>query len=257
MATIPKIIHYCWFGKNKKSKLAKKCIKSWKKFGKGYRIIEWNETNYNISAAPLYVRQAYEARKWAYVTDYVRLQVVYENGGIYLDTDVEVIRPLDSLLNHHAYFGLEDGKYVATGLGFGAEKGATILTELMTDYRSIPFIQADGSYDLLPCPVRNTQVFSKYGLMPKNEIQVVENGVTVYPSDWFDPIDHKNFQILKTENTYSIHMYAGSWFRDEEKETLKRNRVHAIKHIPNRIFMLLLGKKRYLRIKEKLKGSSH
>ena len=109
---IPKIIHYCWFGRNPKPKLAEKCIKSWKKYCPEYEIIEWNEDNYDLSSAPLYVRQAYEAKRWAFVTDYIRLQVIYENGGIYLDTDVELRKSLDPLLVHQAYFGFEDEKNI-------------------------------------------------------------------------------------------------------------------------------------------------
>lgn len=108
--SIPKVIHYCWFGHDPKPKLAEKCIKSWKKKCPDYKIIEWNEENFDISACPLYVRQAYEAKKWAFVTDYVRLKVVYEHGGIYLDTDVELKKNLDFLLNHKAYFGFEEGR---------------------------------------------------------------------------------------------------------------------------------------------------
>ena len=117
---IPKIIHYCWFGYGPKPKLAEKCIRSWKKYCPDYQIIEWNENNFDISACPLYVRQAYEARKWAFVTDYVRLKVIYENGGIYMDTDVELKKNLDNLLPYNAYFGFENYWVIATGLGFGA-----------------------------------------------------------------------------------------------------------------------------------------
>ena len=161
--SIPRTIHYCWFGRNPLPKLAQKCIKSWKKYCPDYEIIQWNEDNYDLSAAPLYVRQAYEAKKWAFVTDYVRLQVVYEHGGIYLDTDVELIKKLDPLLQYDAYFGFEDGKHIATGLGFGAVKGAPILRELMEDYHDIPFILPDGGYDTKTCPVRNTEVFLRHG----------------------------------------------------------------------------------------------
>ena len=130
---IPKIIHYCWFGRNPKPELAVKCIKSWKKRCPDYEIIEWNEDNFDISSCPLYVRQAYEAKKWAFVSDYVRLKVVYDEGGVYLDTDVELKKGLDALLAYDAYFGFEDGTHVNTGLGFGAVKGAPILKEMMQD----------------------------------------------------------------------------------------------------------------------------
>ena len=137
---IPKTIHYCWFGRNPKPALAQKCIQSWKKHCPDYTIMEWNEDNYDISSAPLYVRQAYEARKWAFVTDYVRLHVVHDHGGIYMDTDVELKKNPDALLEYSAYFGFEDGQYVNTGLGFGAIPGHPFLKEIMADYEGIPFI---------------------------------------------------------------------------------------------------------------------
>ena len=124
---IPKKIHYCWFGHNQLPESAKKCINSWKKFCPSFDIIEWNEENFNIDACPQYVKDAYSQKKWAFVTDYVRLKVVYENGGIYFDTDVELISRIDSLLKYNAYFGFEDGVYVNTGLGFGAVKGMGII----------------------------------------------------------------------------------------------------------------------------------
>ena len=100
---IPKVIHYCWFGGGKKPKLAKKCISSWKTYCPGYKLIEWNESNYDLSSAPQFVREAAEAKKWAFVSDYVRLQVVYQYGGIYLDTDVELLRNIDFLLDQTGY----------------------------------------------------------------------------------------------------------------------------------------------------------
>lgn len=136
---IPKTIHYCWFGRNPKPALAQKCLQSWKKHCPDYTIMEWNEDNYDISSAPLYVRQAYGAKKWAFVTDYVRLHVVHDHGGIYMDTDVELKKNPDALLEHSAYFGFEDGQYVNTGLGFGAVPGHPILKEIMYDYIGIPF----------------------------------------------------------------------------------------------------------------------
>lgn len=219
---IPKKIHYCWFGRNPKPDLAEKCIRSWKRYCPDYEIIEWNEDNYDISAAPLYVRQAYEAKKWAFVTDYVRLDVVYRCGGIYLDTDVEVIKSLDRFLNHRAFFGLESPEYINTGLGFGAEKGAEILEELMSDYQEIPFVLPDGSFDQTSCPVRNTQVFLKHGFLQKDEEQVVRNEIHIYPSDFFSPMSYETGILTITPNTHSIHHFAASWV--DPKNQRQRNR---------------------------------
>lgn len=251
---IPKRIHYCWFGGNPKPKLAKKCFRSWKKYCPGYEIIEWNEDNYDLSAAPLYVRQAYEAKKWAFVTDYVRLQVVYEQGGIYLDTDVELRKPLDPLLENRAYYGFEDGENVNTGVGFGSEPGHPLLREMMEDYRGIPFVLEDGSYDLLSCPVRNTEAFLRHGLRQDNSMQTLEGDVRILPSDYLNPKDWKTGEIRLTQNTLSIHHFSASWYTPEMMKKLKRKqRRQWLRHLPSTIGWKLLGKERYEKIREKLK----
>ena len=148
---IPKVIHYCWFGGNAKPASVLKCIESWKKYCPGYEIKEWNEENFRIEDN-LYCKQAYDAKKWAFATDYARLVIVYNNGGIYLDTDVEVIKPLDDLLNHKFFIGRQQGFQVNTGSGFGAEKGHPVLKRMIDDYEDIPFIDENGEMDLLTCP---------------------------------------------------------------------------------------------------------
>lgn len=211
---IPKKIHYCWFGGNPKSKLAEKCIKSWKTFCPDYEIIEWNEGNYDLSAAPLYVRQAYEAKKWAFVTDYVRLQVVYEQGGIYMDVDVELEKPLDLLLSHSAYFGFENGTFIATGLGFGAEAKTPILWELMADYTQIPFLMEDGSCDLMSCPQRNTAIFLRHGLKQDDSMQVLPGDILILPTIYLCPIDYVMMLRTRSPKTISTHWYDASWRPD-------------------------------------------
>lgn len=226
---IPQVIHYCWFGGQSKPALAEKCFDSWKKVCPGYEIIEWNETSYDISQAPLYVRQAYEAKKWAFVTDYVRLQVVYEHGGIYLDTDVELLRSPDKLLNHHAFFGFEVPELINTGLGFGAEAGSEILRELMADYQDIPFILEDAQMDLTPCPVRNTAVFLRRGLRSDNTKQLLNDGSLILPTEYLCPIDYHTGQKHVTKNTYSIHHFSASW------QSRKQHRHLEYKHRKYRI----------------------
>lgn len=253
---IPKVIHYCWFGGNPLPKLAKKCIKSWKKYCPDYEIIRWDESNFDVSAAPLYVRQAYEAKKWAFVTDYVRLKLVYDHGGIYLDTDVELIKPLDSLLNHKAYFGFEDEINVATGLGFGAEKSAPILAEMMADYADIPFILEDGSYDYTACPVRNTGILVKHGLVQNGQYQELD-GFVVYPKDVFCPVSYYNGRLYQTNQTVSIHWFTASWKSEQylverikkRKEIRKNERKEYISYLPNRILHKLLGNEKYTKLK--------
>lgn len=222
---IPKIIHYCWFGGNQVPKLVKKCIKSWKKFCPDYEIIEWNESNYDITSAPLYVRQAYEAKKWAFVADYVRLHVVYENGGIYLDTDVEVIKPVDALLKYDAYFGFEDYKFINTGVGFGAVKNHDLLHRMMQDYNSIVFIKEDKTYDITPCPQRNSHIFKEYGFNLDGTTQIIKNNA-VFSSEYFCPRKWNDKKIILTQNTYSIHHFTASWKtkKDRKQEKLRQRR---------------------------------
>lgn len=250
---IPKTIHYCWFGRNPKPKLAKKCIKSWKKHCPDYEIIEWNEDSFDISSCSLCVRQAYEAKKWAFVTDYVRLKVVYEHGGIYLDTDVELCKKLDQLLIYGAFFGFEDGIHVATGLGFGAEKGAQILLDMMQDYDTIPFVKEDGKLDITPCPQRNTEALKRYGLVQNDTRQVLDGRTLILPSVVLCPLSYTTGILRKTKDTISIHHFSATWKSEEAKrrEKEKRNALKRdyIIHVPNRVGMKLLGAARYKKLK--------
>lgn len=258
---IPKIIHYCWFGHNPKPKLALKCMKSWKKYCPDYEIIEWNEDNFDISSCPLYVRQAYEVKKWSFVTDYVRLKVVYEHGGIYLDTDVELKKSLDSLLDYAAYFGFEDGVCIATGLGFGAIKGHGILKEMMNDYEKITFILEDGTYNWQTCPKINTDVFLKHGLKQDNSFQVLDNGVLVLPTEYLGPMEYESRRLNITPKTISVHWYSSQWLtgtqirnRARVARQIRRNdAIHRLLHIPNRVLIRLLGKEKYEQLKRLLK----
>lgn len=251
---IPKKIHYCWFGGNPKPKLAEKCFRSWKKYCPGYEIIEWNEDNYDLSAAPLYVRQAYEAKKWAFVTDFVRLQVVCDQGGIYLDTDVELRKPLEQLLENRAWFGFEDGAHVNTGCGFGAEAGHPVLREIMEDYREIPFLLDDGSYDMLSCPQRNTGAFLRRGLRQDNSRQTLEGDVLILPSDYLNPKSWQTGEIYITENTLSIHHFNASWYAPDKQRKLKRKHRKAwLRRLPSTIGWRILGKERYEKIRKKIR----
>ena len=221
---IPKTIHYCWFGKNKKPALAKRCISSWHKKCPDYTIIEWNEENYDLCAAPLYVRQAYEQKKWAFVTDFVRLWVISEFGGVYLDTDVELIKPLNPFLKYSAFFGMEDNNLVATGLGFGAEKGMPVLKHLMSDYLDIPFMLPDGTLDTTSCPVRNTSVFQTLGFVPENRLQILQGNIAVFPTQYFCPLSYITGKKNVTSDTVSIHWYSASWLSEKQREYNKRVR---------------------------------
>ena len=213
---IPKIIHYCWFGGNPLSELAIKCIDSWKKYCPDYEIIQWNETNYDIKNCCDYVREAYDEKKWAFVSDYARLEIIYNNGGVYLDTDVELLRPLDTLLNNRCYFGAETTGYVATGLGFGAEKNNEIVKRLLDEYDNVHFIIGNKMYDLTPCPIRNSKPLVNLGYeYSDDKIWLFEDKCVVYPPDYFCPMDYGNLAI--TSNSFSVHLYNASWLSEDEK----------------------------------------
>ena len=216
---IPKVIHYCWFGGNPLPELAIRCIESWKKYCPDYEIIEWNESNFDLDCCP-YVREAYNEKKWAFVTDYARLKIVYEHGGLYFDTDVELIKPIDDLLDLQGFMGFEDDEHVNTGVGFGAIPGHSIIKSMMDDYTNVHFRKDDGTLDMTPCPIRNTQTLVALGLYlgEKNcELQ----GIKFYPKDFFSPKDMRDGKIKLTKNTYSIHHYSASWYS-------KKKAVYAI-----------------------------
>ncbi len=257
---IPKTIHYCWFGGNEKPKTVIKCINSWKKYCPNYDIIEWNDNNIDISLCPTYVQQAYERHKWAFVTDYVRLKVVYENGGIYFDTDVELIKKIDFLLNNRAFFGFENANYIATGLGFGAEKGLDILREMMNEYKDIVFIMKDGSLNQETCPSINTRTFVKHGLIKNNKMQYLDDGILILPSIYMCPIDYETGKYTKSLKTISIHWFDSSWMSDDDrnyheqhKKALRNAKIDYWKHYPNRVLIRLLGQKQYDSIKRRIK----
>ena len=255
---IPKTIHYCWFGNNPLPPLAKKCIKSWKKYCKGYEIIEWNEKNFNIDEAPLYVRQAYEAKKWAFVTDYVRLYAMVRYGGIYMDTDVEVIKPLDKYLEHLAFSGFENEVNIPTGI-MACEKDFPLFEELLQYYDDAIFINKDGSLNMTTNVEIITDICKKKGFISNGQFQIID-GFALYPRDYFCPANPASIDAKKTKNTVTIHWYAGSWLDDKEKakkeEWINQQKINKrkklqkrIKRMPFQFVKKVLGTKIYDRIK--------
>ena len=211
---IPKVIHYCWFGGRPLPELARKCIASWEKYCPDYRIVEWNDSNYNTDN--IYAKEAMKYKKWAFYSDYARLDIIYQNGGVYLDTDVELLKSLDGLLNVECFLGVETTGYIATGLGFGAVKKNKNIKAMLNEYEGIHFLLNDGTFDTLPCPTRNTRPFIKYGF--KNcltDIQVL-NGASIYPAEFFCPLDYNTNFLQITPNTISIHQYHSSWLSEKE-----------------------------------------
>lgn len=210
---IPKIIHYCWFGGKPLPKSAEKCIASWKKYLPGYEIKRWDESNFDVNAIP-YTREAYAACKYAFVSDYARFWILYHYGGVYFDTDVEVIRPIDDIINRGGFLGVEsnrNGIYtVNPGLGFAATQGTAVIGEMMNLYSTFHFINTDGALDLKNIVEITTDYLSSKGLQNTDEIQECR-GFTIYPKDYFCPIDYDTRELKITENTRTIHHYAESW----------------------------------------------
>lgn len=213
---IPKIIHYCWFGGNPLGEKEKKCIESWKKFCPDYKIKEWNESNFDVSLFP-YTKQAYDNKKYAFLTDVARLDIVYNEGGIYFDTDVELIKNLDSLLSDKAFFAFENGEYIATGLGFGAEAGNDVVKANRDLYKRISFVNDDGSLNLKGCPKYTTELMLPLGLKQDDSEQMIAGEVHIYPTEYFNPYDYVTGKLNVTENTYSVHWYSNSWGKHRNK----------------------------------------
>ena len=227
--SIPKKIHYCWFGGAPLPRSVKKCIASWKKFCPDYEIVRWDEHNFDLSEN-LYAKQAYQAKKWAFVSDYYRLKVVYEQGGIYLDTDVELLKSLDELTQKYdGFVGYEAEDTVATGLGFGAAKGNRFVKAMLEDYEGISFFTEEGGYDLTPCPQRNTQTLLRMGLTPKEKNQVLDN-VCFLEESVLCPINFFTGKKNITERTVSVHHYDASWCSDVTRRTKRLKRLIGIKN---------------------------
>ena len=255
---IPKKIHYCWLGEKPLPESAKKCIESWKKNCPDYQIIEWNELNLDFENAPIFVKQAYEAKAWGFVPDYFRLWIIYNYGGIYLDTDVQMIKSFDPLLNNESFAGFEAENYINFGVGFGAEKGNHMIKEHMELYNHISFFNEDGTLNRIASPKITTEWLVSKGLvLGRNQIEEIE-GLKIYPKEYFAPKSFDTGIIHKTKNTYSIHQYDASWFTDEEKikhqKDIKRYKMQKITKFPNRVLMKILGEKRYCRLKKLIKG---
>ena len=262
---IPKTIHYCWFGNNPKPKSVLKCIASWKKYCPDYEIIEWNESNIDVNMN-LFTKQAYEAKAWGFVPDYLRLWIIYNHGGLYLDTDVEMVKNFDPLLNNKVFGGFEEGLvekglYVALGLGFGAEAGNEFIKKHMEVYDNLVFTNEDGTHNKLPAPAHTTKLLLEYGLDRYSDTIQNCGEFTVYPTDYFCPKQLYTGQTKLTENSYSIHQFDASWFDDSaQKEKLdqwkkyrKIDFIHNLTHLPNRVAMTLLGKEHYEKLKQIIK----
>lgn len=216
---IPKVIHYCWFGGNPLPEFAVKCINSWRKFMPDYEIKEWNESNFDVNIIP-YTKEAYEAKKYAFVSDYARFWILYHFGGVYFDTDVEVIRPLDEMIERGAFMGCEiDGQdphyrdiAVNPGLGLAVEAGHEVYKAILEKYATLRFLNEDGSLDTTTVVQYTTDVLKVFGLQNIKGIQQVA-GINIYPQRYFNPFDDATGRLNKTADTYTIHWFSKTWLK--------------------------------------------
>lgn len=206
---IPKIIHYCWFGEKDKPKKVKKCIESWHKNLKGYKFMEWNEDNFDINCNS-YVRQAYDEKKYAYVSDYARILALYNYGGIYMDTDVEVLKPYDDILGNTCVLGFEEENYIATSF-MAVVPEHSLIKEFIDRYKNLEFYNDKGSLDLTTNVQRLTSILEDKGLLRDSIYQVIDYDISIYPQDYFSPYDYGNCIYNNTTNTYCIHHFIVSW----------------------------------------------
>ena len=235
---IPKTIHYCWFGKGEKSRLILRCIESWRQLCPDYEIIEWNESNFDINVCP-YVRGAYDAGMWAYVSDYARFHILNKHGGIYLDTDVELLKPLDDLLENDAFAGFASDKIIATGLIFACHSENWLCREILESYEGEEFINAAPD-KILAIGRRVTAILQRHGLKLNGQKQCID-GVTVYPKVYFNPTDG-DMRAKPDERAYSVHHYAATWFPKKKRILNSIRRFIGTKNM-----------KKYYNIKSKIK----
>lgn len=212
---IPKILHFCWFGGNEYPDIVRKCMQSWKENCPEYEIKMWNEENFDVNQCD-YVREAYEQQKWAFVSDYTRIKVLYDMGGIYVDTDVEILKSLNDLLGNYAFMGFEHGLGVNSGLIVGSEAKHPFLAELLEKYKNIHFIDSSGKLNLTTCVEYTTNSLIKHGLIKENKFQKVA-GVKIYPIKYFCPQNQFTGKVNLTEEAYTLHHYIGTWAEETVK----------------------------------------
>lgn len=214
---IPKVIHYCWFGGNPLPADAKKCIESWRKFFPEYEIKEWNEHNFDVNCCD-YVKEAYAAKKWAFVSDYARFWILYHEGGLYFDTDVEVIKDMSNIIAQGAFMGCETDDKCNPGLGLGANPGLGLYKEILDYYEKIHFLIEGNTTETVV--THTSKILKSHGWVGNGEIEQIE-GVTIYPPEYFCPMDYKTGKLNITPNTQSIHWYTASWQSSYSKAKTK------------------------------------
>lgn len=248
---IPKIIHYCWFGGKSKPEEFNKYLESWKRYCPNYEIKEWNESNFDLNAND-YCREAYEAKKWAFVADYARLKVLEKYGGIYMDTDVELIRSLDKLLHYNAFMCFEEKNSISIGT-LGSEKNSPVIKDFLSEYTNRHFKKNDGTFNMITnLKIITPILVQKYGLTLNGEKQVLNPNILILPMESFIAKDFLTGWIVADDTTYAIHHYEASWYSEEERKYMLLHRYYS------RIYLkkseLIIGKMASLKVCYKLYG---
>lgn len=210
---IPKIIHYIWLGGKKLPDIATKCIESWKKYCPDYEIKRWDETNLDLNKYK-FVQDAIEAKKYAFASDVLRTDILYNHGGIYFDIDVELLKPIDGLLSNDCFMGFETSNLIAPGLVMASVKENEDLVNILKIYENLKF-DINNLFNLTVCEIF-TSYYEQFGLKRENKTQQISNTV-FYSSEYFCPIDVITNKKHITKNTYSIHWYNASWYTPKQK----------------------------------------
>lgn len=232
---IPKVINYCWFGNGELSPLEKRCIDSWKKYCPDYKIIQWNEENFDIHQIP-YMEQAYEKGKWAFVSDLARYLILYKNGGLYFDTDVELTKPINDVIENGPFFGWEDNKYanepfyVNPGLGMAAYAGMPFYKTIIEYYKNHNFIDESGRINQKTVCLITTELLENDGMKSNGALQNID-GIVIYPIEYFCPMNKITGSINITNNTVSIHHYSMSWQNKYERKIVELIRKYSSTNI--------------------------
>ncbi|WMJ85816.1 glycosyltransferase family 32 protein [Anaerocolumna sp. MB42-C2] len=232
---IPKVINYCWFGGADLPELANTCIESWKKNCPDYEIKRWDESNFDYNECE-YIMEAYKAKKWAFVSDYARFKILYENGGVYFDTDVELIRPIDDFLENGPFMGCEPGDVLqaAPGLGLAVEPKNELFKEIVEYYKNQKFLRSYGTENPETVVSRVTAILKKYGFVGNGSIEYIR-GICIYPPEYFCPKNYYTGEVNLTDKTVSIHHYSATWHEPEEDKS------YVLEQRFNRVFGIKLG----------------
>ena len=239
MEQIPKTIHYIWFGKNEKSKLIKKCIESWKKYLPGYEIIEWNEDNYDINKSK-YIKEAYENKKYAFAADFARFDIIYNYGGIYFDTDVELLKPIpEEFLKYQGFMGMEGNKKAAPGLILASKTREMLMREILDKYENMEYKNNGENETVVDI---TTNILKEHGFVENGEKQQIANFV-IFPSEYFCAYDFDTREFEITSNTISIHHYAFTWGSKKDK-IIRKMKTIVRKIIGRKMYKNILNVKR-------------